>query len=630
MASVTPYYNGGAGYIGYVGGAKTARFRFTTGADGATALEFRTKNFWLEEPQDSSGYATQGHFRCAISTSATAYNGYAGSAGKAISDYYAGDPGYMHARITQNLLPNTTYYLFIFPDSRNLYCNWYIEGLTGNAVTLSGRYAQATTVTAQDGQFGEPVEITLNRQTSSYTHTLTATVDGSISVTIATKTTDYPTVTWAPAAADYLSQITNKKDVSVTITAETFNGDTSVGTDSTTIQLSFKESDAAPTAATGWVSNAPYNQSRGSTIAEYIQDISRARFTFDKMKISFVGGATLAELKVSAGTTAYSADVSAATPTTDSGILTGETVFTATATDSRGFSVTETVTVTPYPYTDPAVASYTVFRCDGSGTAAEGGNYLSITATASVSDINGLNTPTLRYWFRTLGSDYSGSGLPLTPGTARIDGGYNPDTSFEIKIQVTDTVGGTGTVLTRVNTRKWAMKFNYNATAVGFGKAPEHTEALELPDTWSIYFGATRWLDKVYPVGSIYLSVSGTDPGNLFGGIWARITDCFLLAASDPNGTTVTYTAGDTGGEATHTLTKAELPAEGVGLTTNYNGTDYPVKLYASNAAGGSQWPIATYGPNGVAAINTENLGSGQAHENMPPYLAVYVWKRTA
>lgn len=115
-----------------------------------------------------------------------------------------------------------------------------------------------------------------------------------------------------------------------------------------------------------------------------------------------------------------------------------------------------------------------------------------------------------------------------------------------------------------------------------------------------------------FPVGAIYMSVNNTNPGTLFGGTWARIKDTFLLAAGD------TYSAGSTGGEAKHTLTIDEMPAHTHGLPTW--------------AAGSGQQSLANNNPEGVNHnwVATDSTGGGQAHNNMPPYLAVYVWKRTA
>ena len=69
-------------------------------------------------------------------------------------------------------------------------------------------------------------------------------------------------------------------------------------------------------------------------------------------------------------------------------------------------------------------------------------------------------------------------------------------------------------------------------------------------------FSINWLLESVYPVGSIYLSINGVNPANLFGfGTWEQIKDRFLLAAGD------TYQAGSIGGEAEHTLTELEMPA---------------------------------------------------------------------
>ena len=134
------------------------------------------------------------------------------------------------------------------------------------------------------------------------------------------------------------------------------------------------------------------------------------------------------------------------------------------------------------------------------------------------------------------------------------------------------------------------------------------------------YFLNDFW-DKIYPVGSIYISAADTSPSTLFGGTWEQIKDTFLLAAGD------TYAAGATGGEATHTLTVDEMPSHKHG-TTSWGGTLQPMsnKLAFGN--------VATTGDGNVSTadnfLGIKEAGNSQPHNNMPPYLAVYVWKRTA
>lgn len=116
------------------------------------------------------------------------------------------------------------------------------------------------------------------------------------------------------------------------------------------------------------------------------------------------------------------------------------------------------------------------------------------------------------------------------------------------------------------------------------------------------------------PVGSIYLSVSEESPAAFYGGTWERIKDRFLLAAGD------TYTAGATGGKATVALTSNEMPSHRHHLAGE---VVMWVDGYGTLAG-------AVSGKYGQALSATQYTGGGAAHENMPPYLAVYVWKRVA
>lgn len=133
----------------------------------------------------------------------------------------------------------------------------------------------------------------------------------------------------------------------------------------------------------------------------------------------------------------------------------------------------------------------------------------------------------------------------------------------------------------------------------------------------------TITLLDVYPVGSIYMSVNATSPATLFGGTWEQIKDTFLLSAGD------TYSAGATGGEAEHTLTVDEMPSHGHDVDTTHGGTG--CGFWASNASGGSSWAVLTGQKSGsMGYLYATDTGGGQAHNNMPPFLVVYVWKRTA
>ena len=139
-------------------------------------------------------------------------------------------------------------------------------------------------------------------------------------------------------------------------------------------------------------------------------------------------------------------------------------------------------------------------------------------------------------------------------------------------------------------------------------------------------------IENCYPIGAIYLSTTAGSPSSLLGfGTWAQIEDKFLLAAGS------TYDAGDTGGAATVKLSKANLPAvsgtiamHSQGVATNIHDATGCFSSGLTNEnkyrAGGTE----TSGAPSIGRINFSNGGSGTAHNNMPPYLAVYIWKRTA
>lgn len=119
--------------------------------------------------------------------------------------------------------------------------------------------------------------------------------------------------------------------------------------------------------------------------------------------------------------------------------------------------------------------------------------------------------------------------------------------------------------------------------------------------------------NSIYPVGSIYMSVKNTNPASLFGGTWQQIKDRFLLACGS------TYNAGATGGEATHRLTIDEMPSH-----------NHTWGWRNSAASGNSTWNSAGSDKTGTSSDIIGNTGGGKPHNNMPPYLAVYMWKRTA
>ena len=134
----------------------------------------------------------------------------------------------------------------------------------------------------------------------------------------------------------------------------------------------------------------------------------------------------------------------------------------------------------------------------------------------------------------------------------------------------------------------------------------------------------------VYPVGAIYISVNMQSPAEIFGGTWEQLKDRFLLAAGD------TYTAGSTGGEDAHTLTKEELPVITGEVAFQSNGNTQGIIAGTGGVFSRGQISDGGFRPNnavsesGNARTFTMSFGNSQSHNNMPPYLSVYIWKRVS
>jgi microcystin-dependent protein len=127
-----------------------------------------------------------------------------------------------------------------------------------------------------------------------------------------------------------------------------------------------------------------------------------------------------------------------------------------------------------------------------------------------------------------------------------------------------------------------------------------------------------NFLDIIYPVGSIYISVDSLSPASIIGGSWEQIKGRFLLGSG--NG----YSVLSTGGEEEHQLINNELPTT---IKVPHSKEDDP--NHDTNWSSLTSNSIWTYGHQD-GALNLKVVGGGQPHNNMPPYLVVNLWRRVS
>lgn len=128
----------------------------------------------------------------------------------------------------------------------------------------------------------------------------------------------------------------------------------------------------------------------------------------------------------------------------------------------------------------------------------------------------------------------------------------------------------------------------------------------------------------IYPIGSIYINATNSDnPSTLLGfGTWVAFGAGRVPLGID-SGDADFDTAEETGGAKTHTLTTSEIPSHVHGsnmLSINSNeGRTTFTNRYLEN-----------YAERSTYEGNTDPTGGGDAHNNLPPYIVVHMWKRTA
>lgn len=192
-----------------------------------------------------------------------------------------------------------------------------------------------------------------------------------------------------------------------------------------------------------------------------------------------------------------------------------------------------------------------------------------------------------------------------------------------VKESVADIFGEVGTVKESIATT------NANTQALSAALAQTQQQFEELKNYVNTHSNSGFNVDMVYPIGSIYMSMAEVNPGDLFGGTWERIRDTFLLGAGGK-------AVGATGGEETHRLTIPELPSHKHKPSTT---SELFVTSETSSALNG-QVNVTSSGSKFVDAqakkdtfhhrYETNSIGNSEAHNNMPPFLVVYIWKRTA
>jgi uncharacterized repeat protein (TIGR02543 family) len=292
-------------------------------------------------------------------------------------------------------------------------------------------------------------------------------------------------------------------------------------------------------------------------------------------------------------------------------------------------------------YIRPRINNLNIFRCNSHGVANDSGSYLKVDFSW---EIDMPNLFAYLYYEEAGTENWQIVNIIYNQNMGyggTINRIYNlslsSDKSYVAKILVYDKKGrtyGTYSADISIGTTSYPIDVKSKGKGVAFGKVAENDDMFDVNYT-AIFRKQVRFLnmnfikkfilDTFYPVGKLYISTDPTDPSTFLGGYWERMKDRFLLAAGD------TYAAGSTGGEATHKLTKNELPKIEGSFSTTVPGShnNYTTGVFTGDSSTWSGQTLVANQQSGHDMWGYKiSFGNNQAHNNMPPYIAVYVWKR--
>ena len=359
-------------------------------------------------------------------------------------------------------------------------------------VTLQATAAIPSSVTAEDGEFGRAVPVTITPALAGVRHRLRVNCAGRTEALLS-ENENALTLTWTPDLALYAALLPASPTAEAVFTCETVYDGNSMGSETRTVTLRFEPGSLAPALSPGWAAASVYNAGAAAGLTAWVQGYSRAEIAFDETKIACRYGASVASysLRCEGETVSASPWRTPILPETAAELV-------CTVTDTRGQSASEALTVALCPYAPPVLQGVSIAHSEADGTQSEDGAYLAVLASALISSLDGENSAALSLRARPLSGDFGGA-TALTPGVRTVLPGFSPDVSWELELTLTDALANSARQRHTLPTRRWAMKFRPDGNGVAFGKAAETAGALELAPGWALILrgpnGETARLD---------------------------------------------------------------------------------------------------------------------------------------
>ena len=501
---------------------------------------------------------------------------------------------------------------------------------------------------------GGVIKISGTSASSNFSHKVYVTWNGTkIQIgTIASGTTS-PSFSYT-IPTDWEKNIPDSTSGIATFTLETISGSTSVGSKSVNATIKVRSS-IVPTIGTVGISDT---NSICAGIGQYVQSQSKLKFS---IATSGNQGSTITSVSTKFNNQTYSGSTFTTQAIQDSGTLT----YTITVTDSRGRTATKSGSINVVAYNPPSLTNVSAKRAN-SGYAVDesSGTYALLHFKVGFTSLSNKNVTSFYIQYRasgasswtkinswannyTLEQDYKAGNLfTSTTTTYEIAFGvkdkFMSDYSWQI-VTVTPTYtlinfGKDGKSLTffgQDSNNANRLTVNGDLAINSVKENTSSTKMLVNGGNTVMYRDWDKLVNSIksamYPVGSVYITYNNVNPGTFLGGTWERFGQGRTLVGEgtgNDGSTSMSFTANSTGGEYKHKLTVDEIP--------NHKHAVYIQNTTSNPQVNAPKWTVAL--PNSwkqyasdtkLFGPSTGNAGGDASHNNIQPYITVYLWKRT-
>lgn len=497
--------------------------------------------------------------------------------------------------------------------------------------------ARASSISVSGSQLSSGVSVTIDRKSNSFTHKVEYKFVESdwttVSSDAATSASFTPPVSLA-------TQIPSAETGALTVRVTTFNGSTQIG-DPVTKSINLKVPTNMVPSLSG-LSATRIDNGVPSSWGIYVKGKSQVKITASGA--NGAQGSTIVGYSISGP----GLSINASSGTSEVLSSTGTLTYTCTVTDTRGRTASKTVSINVVDYTYPNI-SMSAERCTSDGTKNINGTYLRIVITFSYASVSGKNS------IASKSCSCNGvSNSLFASGTAFVlAANCSIGNHYTVSASVKDALGNTATASVEVTTSYRILNVNKNKNGLAIGKFSEKAAFEVNMDSYFLKniksdftvegaltvngdVALPKLLNKIYPVGAVYITYNNINPSTFLGGTWEQFGQGRTLigeGTGNDGSTSMSFTANNTGGNYNHNHIYGVKVNEYYGATANLRvrkpdgswqdgATDGTGNAYFNNSSqvGHKNLNTMTY----KIESNTSNSSTIQ------PYITVHFWKRIA